>query len=347
MRKQFGAKPGKAEIKKYSRSSNWDGEKFLNLEETGMNIGIKDLPKLLYKQFCEKKGREPEKPIPIASLNKEEFLQNSEKAKFIWYGHSVILMRMNSQTILIDPMFGADAAPISPFRIKRFSKNTLDIIDLLPEIDLALISHDHYDHLDLDSIQKLSSKVKNFWVALGVERHLRKWEIDTSKIKEFDWWEKRKFKGIEINFTPTRHFSGRGLRDRAKSLWGGWVLKSSHENIWFSGDSGYGSHFKEIGDRLGPFDFGIMECGQYNEKWRQIHMFPEESVQAAQDVGLNKIMAVHWAGFALAQHHWKDPIQRFLKAASSKSEIQVIQPKPGEVFMADSIKAHNWWEDFD
>ena len=346
MRKQFGAKPKSEDLQKYSSSKNWDGGKFINLEETGMDLSIRDLPKMLYKQFLQKNGREPENPIPITPLNKEEFLQDSEKAKFVWYGHSVILIRMNSQTILIDPMFGQDAAPISPFKIKRFSRNTLDIIDELPEIDLALISHDHYDHLDLDSIQKLSSKVKNFWVALGVERHLRKWGVDTVKIKEFDWWDKMNFGGIEISFTPTRHFSGRGLRDRAKSLWGGWVLKTTSENIWFSGDSGYGNHFKEIGDRLGPFDFGIMECGQYNEKWRQIHMFPEESIQAANDVGLNNIMAVHWAGFALAQHHWKDPIRRFLKAASN-FELEVIRPKPGEIFTTESLNTHNWWEEID
>ena len=345
MRKQFGAKPGKAEIEKYSKSRNWDGEKFLNLEETGMNIGIRDLPKLLYKQFCEKKGREPEKPISIKPFQKEEFLKPSDKPKLIWYGHSVLLIRINSQTILIDPMFGQDAAPISPFGIKRFSKNTLEFINKLPEIDLALISHDHYDHLDLDSINKLSSKIKNFWVALGVARHLRKWEIDPERITEFDWWHSKEFKGIEITFTPTRHFSGRGITDRAKSLWGGWVLKTISEKIWFSGDSGYGSHFKEIGERLGPFDFGIMECGQYNEKWRQIHMFPEESVQAAGDAGVKKAMAVHWAGFALAQHHWKDPIRRFLKAAQNQ-DLDIVNPEPGEIFQMDSDKENNWWEKY-
>ena len=346
MREQFGAKPTKAEIEKYSRSRHWKDDKFLNLEETSMDINIQDIPKLLYKQFIEKKGREPSNSIPIVPFDKDNFLEASETSKFIWYGHSVILMRMNGLTILIDPMFGHNAAPISPFPVKRFSRNTLEIIDNLPPVDLALISHDHYDHLDYDSIKKLGSKVKDFGVALGVGRHLKKWGVQAEKIIEFDWWEQKSFNGIEITFTPTRHFSGRGLRDRAKTLWGGWALKNTNENIWFSGDSGYGDHFCEIGEKLGPFDLGFMECGQYNENWHQIHMYPEESVKAALDARANKIMAVHWAGFALAQHHWKDPIERFLDKAKEK-EVTVSRPQIGELFSVQSEHSNNWWEKID
>ena len=346
MRKQFGAKPKKRDLERYSKSENWRGGRFLNLEKTGMSLNIQDIPKLLYKQFCEKAGREPERPIPIVPFDKSDFLKDSERTRMIWYGHSVLLFRINNQTILIDPMFGNNAAPISPFSITRFSKNVLNIIDDLPEIDLALISHDHYDHLDYNSINKIGSKVRNFGVALGVSRHLQKWNIAPEKIREFDWWDKVNFEGIEITFSPTRHFSGRGLQDRAKSLWGGWSFKTNHENIWFSGDSGYGEHFKEIGERLGPFDLGIMECGQYNEKWHQIHMFPEESIEAALDAKAKKIMAVHWAGFALAQHHWKDPIERFLFKAE-KEDIPMLKPKPGEIFDVATKHSRNWWEDFD
>ncbi|GGG41886.1 MBL fold metallo-hydrolase [Christiangramia forsetii] len=346
MRNQFGAKPTNQDLKKYSSSDNWDGNKFINLEKTGMNISFQDIPKLLYKQFCEKKGREPKIPIPVAEFKRKDFLAPSDNAKFIWYGHSVILMRIKGQTMLIDPMFGSNAAPISPFSVKRFSKNTLDIIEKLPGIDLLLISHDHYDHLDYDSIKLLKSKVKRFGVALGVSRHLKKWNIPMDNISEFDWWDKIDFEGIEITFTPSRHFSGRGLKDRAKSLWGGWAFKTFNENIWFSGDGGYGKHFKEVGERLGPFDFGFMECGQYNEKWHQIHMFPEESVQAAIDAKADKIMAVHWAAFALAQHHWKDPIERFTIKAQEMG-ISNSRPQIGELFSVKSQQTKNWWEKID
>ena len=179
--------------------------------------------------------------------------------KFIWYGHSVVLLRVANKTILIDPMFGTNAVPISPFPIKRFSDNTLDFIKTFPQIDLVLLTHDHYDHLDLESIELFTPKVKEYYVALGCSRHLEKWGITKGKIKEFDWWDRSNFEGIDITFTPTRHFSGRGLTDRAKCLWGGWVLQTAQENIYFSGDSGYGTHFKEVGARLGPFDFAFME----------------------------------------------------------------------------------------
>lgn len=345
MRKQFGGRATKLHLEKFSRSKNWDGKKFVNLEQTIMEISFYDIPKLLYKQFCEKQGREPKNKIKVQEFNREKFLNVPNKTKFIWYGHSVVLMRMNSKTLLIDPMFGPNAAPISPFSVKRFSERTLQLIDHLPEIDLVLLSHDHYDHLDYDSIQKLKSKVKHFYVALGVSRHLIKWGVEPKLITEFDWWDKLKFSDIEITFTPSRHFSGRGLSDRAKSLWGGWAFKTKDESIWFSGDGGYGKHFKEIGKKLGPFDFAFMECGQYNALWHQIHMYPEESVQAAIDAGVKKSMAVHWAGFSLAQHSWKEPIERFTKACEQQ-QLDYISPLKGElVELSQAYQSRNWWEE--
>ena len=175
MLEQFGAKATKNDQEKFSRSKNWDGEKFVNIENTGMDISFKDIPKLLYKQFLEKNQRAPESNIEILRVNFKDFLKPSSKAKFIWYGHSALLIRINDKTIFIDPMLGPDAAPISPLSVHRFSKNTLDLIDHLPEIDLAIISHDHYDHLDLKSINRLGNKAKHYGVALGVKRHLIKW----------------------------------------------------------------------------------------------------------------------------------------------------------------------------
>ena len=172
--KQFGGKVTKTLSERYAKSPNWKNGKFENLAETTMGISIQSMPKLLYKQFFEKRDRFPAKSLPVKPFNKEEFLAPSEKAKFIWYGHSVLLIRMNNKTILIDPMLGPDAAPIAPFASKRFSDNTLDIIEELPEIDLMLLTHDHYDHLDLASVMKLVPKVKQFFVALGSERHLEK-----------------------------------------------------------------------------------------------------------------------------------------------------------------------------
>jgi len=342
--RQFGAKPSSSDIDRYRKSPNWSDGKFVNIEETSMSISPWKIPEIMYKQFKARSQRQPDVPLDVVPLDLDNLMAPSEKAKFVWYGHSVILMNINGKTVLIDPMLGPDASPIGPVRTRRFSDNTIDLIDDLPEIDLMLITHDHYDHLDLHSIERLKSKTKQYYVGLGAKRHLVKWGVDPEDIIEFDWWDEASFNDIHITFTPSRHFSGRGLTDRAKCLWGGWVFKTATENIWFSGDGGYGNHFKEIGKKFGPFDFAFMECGQYNENWAQIHMFPEESVQAALDAGVNKAMPVHWGAFTLAPHHWTDPAERFMLAAIEK-KLHFTLPRLGEVFMADRSRAARWWLD--
>jgi len=342
---QFGGKATPRYLAQYEKSPNWREGKFQNLEETTMNIQFKDVPDLLYKQVFDKENRAPKEPIPIIPFDHNLFTESSEHAKLIWYGHSVVFMHILGKNLLIDPMLGENASPIAPFATKRFSEGSLQLIDDFPAIDLILLTHDHYDHLDLASISKLKSKTKHFFVAIGVKRHLIAWGIAPEKITEFDWWQSHNFEGIQITFTPTRHFSGRGLSDRAKSFWGGWVFKTATENIYFSGDGGYGKHFQEVGEKLGPFDLGIMECGQYNERWHLIHLFPEESIQAAKDAGVKKVMPVHWAGFALALHNWVDPAKRFVSEATKK-QIPFITPKLGEVFTSKSNSDALWWEKY-
>lgn len=343
MRKQFGAKATKKYTNRYAQSEHWDGKKFENLEETTMGINLHLLPKLLYKQFCEREGREPTVKLPITPFDKQSFLTPAEHAAFIWYGHSVVLMRIHNTTVLIDPMLGSNASPVAPFATNRFSENTLGLIEEFPDIDILLLTHDHYDHLDYDSIQKLQPKVKKYFVALGVARHLVQWGVPESDIVEFDWWSQQVFEEIQITFTPTRHFSGRGLTDRAKSLWGGWALRTHTENIYFSGDGGYGNHFKAIGDKLGGFDFAFMECGQYSEHWHAIHLYPEESIQAAADVKARKIMPVHWAGFALAPHTWTEPANRFI-AEAKKKKVDYITPPLGKLIsLHDTTENTPWW----
>ena len=343
MSKQFGEKLTPVEIANYSRSKHWDGKKFNNLEETKMDIPFKVIPKLLYKQLFKRKNGQPKEKIKFVPFNSTTFLAPSEQMKFIWYGHSALLMRLKNKTILIDPMFGTDAAPIAPFSIKRFNSITTDFISDLPEIDILLMSHDHYDHLDLKSIQLLKGKVKNFYVALGVGRHLISWGINPSAITEFDWWEKKQYEDIDFTFTPTRHFSGRGMRDRFKGLWGGWVVKTDTENNWFSGDGGYGTHFKEIGARLGPFDFAFMECGQYNKLWRPIHLFPDECIQAAIDANAKKLMPVHWGSFNLSDHAWTEPADQFVEECK-KSAIPYLTPMLGELITPMlQVENKHWW----
>jgi L-ascorbate metabolism protein UlaG (beta-lactamase superfamily) len=345
---QFGNKATKALKQVYSKSENWEDEKFKNSEKTQMGIKFTNIPKLLNKMLFQRTNRKPKQDIPIIPFNKESFLTPTDSVKFVWYGHSVVLLRIGNKNILIDPMFGSNAAPIAPFAIKRFSTNTLQIIDDLPSIDAVLLTHDHYDHLDYKSIIKLKSKVSHYFVAMGIARHLEKWGINTKQIKEFDWWDTNVLDDIEISFTPSRHFSGRGVGGRDTSLWGGWAIKNKKQNIYYTGDGGYGKHFKEINEKLGPFDFTFVECGQYNENWHHIHMYPEESVQVAIDTNSKCIMPMHWAGFSLSTHPWNESVERFVKCAKNK-QVNYIIPKLGEITEINSgkINSETWWKNIE
>jgi len=343
---QFGAKPSPADLARYRQSPNWRDGRFQNLEATALAGNFRDLPRMIYKQLTGQKSRKPNRPLAMASFDPPAWAGEHTDARLAWFGHSAVLLRMNGKNLLIDPMLGPDASPIAPMATRRFSDNTLKLIDEFPEIDLVLISHDHYDHLDLASIRRLRSKTRQFGVALGVKRHLVKWGVAPERVTEFDWWDSPALPGLDdlrITFTPTRHFSGRGLRDRQQSLWGGWVLDGGTEKIWFSGDGGTGSHFAEIGRRLGPFDFALMECGQYNTDWAKLHLFPQESVRAALDAGVRTAMPVHCAGFCLSYfHNWSDPLEAF-HAAASEHKLSCLLPPLGQVFTRTESLDRPWW----
>ncbi|UCE94216.1 MAG: MBL fold metallo-hydrolase [Flavobacteriaceae bacterium] len=342
---QFGGKIGKNEKSRLKVSKNWKGGKFLNLEKTTMELKLSGIPGLIQESNKAKKTQNPKSNLDILPLNPEDFQRDGEP-KFVWYGHSVLLLQIQNKNLLIDPMLGQDASPVGPIRTKRFSQSSLEIIDDLPEVDAILLTHDHYDHLDFESIRRLRQKVEMFLVPLGVSRHLERWGVDNTSIKEFDWWDNIELFDLNLTFTPSRHFSGRGLSDRTKSLWGGWVIKSDEFAVYWSGDGGYGDHFKLIGEKLGPFHWGFMECGQYNRRWHQIHMYPEEAVQAAIDADVKTAIAVHWGAFSLALHHWKDPIERFVHAAQ-QNNLHYLSPRIGEVVKGENTSLGHWWEALD
>ena len=341
---QFGGKLTKQEREGLQKSKQWKKGIFQNQLETTMDMSLKSLPGLIKESISGRNSRNPKEEIPIEPIDNSLFKLN-DTPKFIWYGHSALLLQINNKNLLIDPMFGEDASPVGPIRTKRFSKDVLGLINELPKIDAVLMTHDHYDHLDFESIRLLKDKVNIFLVPLGVGRHLEHWGVEPSKITEFDWWEESHLFDLDIVFTPSRHFSGRGVLDRSKSLWGGWVIKSLKHKIYWSGDGGYGGHFQDVGERFGPFDWGFMECGQYNERWHQIHLYPEEAVKAAQDAKVKKAIPVHWGAFSLALHHWKDPISRFVSEAN-KVDQDYLTPKPGEIIDMDSNHTEHWWEPY-
>ena len=336
---QVGQKPKGERLERISKSSNYGEDQFVNLLPTGMG-NFSDMLSLLPEYFA-KRAFSPADPIPTA-FDTEQAKQDTN-IFITWYGHSSFLIEIDEKRILVDPMFSESPTPFG-VGSSRFDYEEGIPIDDIDHLDAIVISHDHYDHLDYKTIKILKGRSKAFVTPLGVGSHLERWGVDSSKITELDWWQETSLGGIRLVACPSRHFSGRGLTDRNATQWASWVFSGEHGKVYFSGDGGYGPHFKEVGERFGPFDIGLMECGQYNEHWAQIHMMPEESVRAGMEVRAKTIMPVHWGAFQLALHEWKDPIVRF----TSEAELQgqdYIHPVIGERFEVgkDQQKAR-WWE---
>ncbi|MBC3846341.1 MBL fold metallo-hydrolase [Winogradskyella echinorum] len=342
---QFGGKASDEAIATYKTSKNYKEGVFKNTNDVKLDMSLKDMGKALIGFFKSQPNTKPDHDLPLAKIDSLNIVNYKGDTRLVWFGHSTFLLQTEGKTILIDPMLGNVPAPHPMLGGKRFNEDLPITIEQLPKIDAVLISHDHYDHLDYESIKVLKDKVEHFFTPLGVGAHLQKWEVDNTKITELDWWQETTFKELKLVCAPAQHFSGRGLTDRAKTLWSSWIVQSKKDNIFFSGDSGYANHFKEIGEKYGPFDFAMIECGQYNEMWPEIHMFPEETVQAGIDVKAKKVMPIHWGAFKLAMHTWTDPIERFTKTAK-EFNVNMVTPKIGdEIFPKDSTyNTKTWWQ---
>ncbi|WP_083495674.1 MBL fold metallo-hydrolase [Formosa algae] len=342
---EFGGKQTAEHQRKHALSSHYQNGKFVNNGQVDLNMGLKDMGKSLVGYFNPPKGVVPNHPLAIETIHPSELIDYNGPTRLFWFGHSAFLLQIASKNILIDPMFGDVPAPHPWLGTKRFSGHLPIAIADLPTIDAVIISHDHYDHLDYGSILKLKDKVKAFYTPLGVGTHLEAWGVSKDKINELDWWEDIMFQDITLVCTPAQHFSGRGFNDKAKTLWSSWVIKSETDNIFFSGDSGYGSHFKAIGEAYGPFDFAMIECGQYNTLWHDIHMYPEETAQAAIDIKTQRVMPIHWGAFKLAMHEWTDPVERLTEAAKT-TPFELITPLIGSPVILDkaSKSSTHWWK---
>ena len=342
---QFGGKANEAQKKVYSKSKHFEKGIFANEIPTSMDMSFTQGLGILKKFITGVPNQTPKNPLPVLKIDSLNIVNKPDSiTKLTWFGHSAFLLEIDEQNILIDPMFGDTPSPHPWLGKKRFSNGLPIEIEKLPQIDAVIFSHDHYDHLDYKSVIKLKDKVRKFYTPLGVGLHLKEWGVPEENIHELDWWDEIEHEGIKLVCTPSRHFSGRGLGDRFATFWGSWVIKGSSKNIYFSGDGGYGDHFKKIGEKYGPFDFAMMECGQYNELWSEIHMMPEETAQAATDVKANLMMPIHWGSFVLAMHTWQDPVERVIKKADELGQ-KIIVPQIGEPVVLGSEKLNNsdWW----
>jgi len=342
----FGGDISKEQQLEYGKSKNYVDGVFKNTKEVKLNASFSEGLTILRKFFFTKVPEGvPKNDIVVKKIDSTSIADYNSPARLIWFGHSTFLLQIKNKNILLDPMFGDVPAPHPWLGNKRFSKDLPIDIEKLPMIDAVIISHDHYDHLDYGSIKKLKDKVNKFYTPLGVGVHLEAWGIAKERIVELDWWHEVTYEDLIFRCTPAQHFSGRKFTNRESTLWSSWIIKSNTENIFFSGDSGYASHFKKIGEKYGPFDFAMLECGQYNELWPDIHMFPEETAQAGLDLKANCIMPIHWGAFKLAMHSWKDPVERVTKKAK-ELQVPVITPKIGEPFLIknNKLEQNAWWK---
>ncbi|ULT59827.1 MBL fold metallo-hydrolase [Neobacillus drentensis] len=340
----FGGNPSKKQKEQYSHLDNYVDGKFINPEPTKLNMSAADYFSMIEENFSGAKDRSPKGQIPVSKIDWNKV--NSEEDSLTWFGHSTFLLSIDNKKMLVDPMLGPVASPVSFVGSKRYSEDMLHHIDEMPPIDAVFITHDHYDHLDYPSIKKLKNKVNHFFVPLGVGAHLIDWGVKNEKITELNWWDEIEFQGLIVAFTPSQHFSGRGPLNRNSTLWGGWVILGEKTRFYTSGDGGYNTHFKEIGRKYGPFDLTLIEGGQYDRRWSWVHMTPEQSIQAHLDVHGKNMMLIHWGAFTLAYHGWTEPIERALKA-SEKSGANMIAPKIGETVTVDgdlSIPTTSWWK---
>ncbi|RDL45249.1 hydrolase [Marinomonas piezotolerans] len=327
------------------QSSHFEDGKYHNVppiseRSTGETLG------LFVRFFTEKKvNTVPEKSIPVAALSRAQLDALSDNTlHIVKLGHSSVLLKNHGEYWLLDPVFGERASPFSFIGPKRFHQPPITL-DELPPIDRVLISHNHYDHLDKPSIDQLKTKARHFYVPNGVDGDLKKWGVSEDQISVFDWWQEADLSQgkYQIIFTPTQHFSGRGLGDGNQTLWGSWVIKSPDQTVYFSGDSGYFDGFKAIGERYGPFDMTFIETGAYDADWANVHMTPEQSVQAHLDLQGRIMVPIHNSTFDLAFHSWQDPLNRVSDAAK-KHNVALSTPIFGELFQATDVQTKRWWE---
>jgi len=339
---KFGKKATGTRLQRMQASPNYKDGKFQNQSFTPDLAEGATYFKVFRKFFFGKdKRNRPAQPLPVQKhdLKNLKPLDNV----LVWFGHSSYFMQVDGKTLLVDPVFSGSASPVS-FTTKAFKGTDVYGVDDFPEIDFLFISHDHWDHLDYETIVNLQPKVKNVVTGLGNGAHLERWGFNPDIIHEGDWYEEISLpNGFMAHVVPGRHFSGRSFVRNA-NLWGGFVLKTPTFNLLLGGDTGYDSHFKTIGEKYGPFDLVILECGQYNEYWKYIHMMPEEVVTAAHELGAKKLMPVHYAKFALSVHSWDEPIIRVTTEAE-KQGMPIITPIIGQIvnLNEDNVFA-KWWE---
>ena len=343
---QFGTSPEGDRLKRIHESPNYNKDEgiFKNIEKTSVTDNIS-----YWEMICDflfgDEIREPEMQIPVFKLTKTSYKKlKKDMLQVTWIGHSTLLIEIDGKRILTDPVWSETIGPSSIIGIDRFYNPPIKIKDL-PKIDMVIISHDHYDHLDMDTVIELAKTKVKFITPLGVGAHLEFWGIDKSQIIEQDWWDKwtSTDKNLKIVTTPSRHFSGR-TGESNTTLWASWVIIGKNHKVFFSGDSGPSSVYKKIGKKYGPFDATFIEIGAYG-KWVDIHMNPHNALKTNKSLKGKILIPIHWGTFSLALHDWFEPAEWLMKEAKT-FKTSIFIPKPGQIIDILSLpkSSNKWWK---
>jgi len=323
------------------QSPQHDGERFRNIkprpvEGLGKTLGI-----AWNVLFRKPAGTVPAGALPVDALTRKQ-LEAAPDRSLYRLGHSTMLLKLRGEFWLTDPVFSERASPFRSVGPKRFHAPPIALEDL-PPLRGVILSHDHYDHLDHDTVLALAGKTGVFLTPLGVGDRLIEWGIDAKKVRQFDWWQSVEIGGVAFTATPAQHFSGRSLFDGNSTLWASWVIVDSDLRVFFSGDTGYFDGFRTIGERLGPFDVTLIETGAYDAQWPYVHMQPEETVQAHADLRGRWLVPVHNGTFDLAMHGWQEPFERVIGLAAARG-IALSTPRMGErLDLAAPHRGERWW----
>jgi L-ascorbate metabolism protein UlaG (beta-lactamase superfamily) len=347
--KSMGKRADGLRLERMKSSPLWAGETFRN--QHPVLPGLRDLAverPTLSDFLCGGKRRVPDSPLPSVDPRPGWARKPDTGLRATWLGHSTVLIEIDGLRVLTDPVWGARASPSRLAGPKRFQPVPIDLRQL-PPIDLVVISHDHYDHLDYPTIRELAKGDVPFVTSLGVGAHLESWGIEPQRITELDWWQSYQLPGADLTVTaaPSQHFSGRGLKDRNATLWSSLAIRSRRHAVFFSGDTGLTTEYATIGERLGPFDLVMLEVGAYHPSWGDIHLGPANALKAHQLLGGGAFLPVHWGTFSLALHDWDEPVETLLALAPTTG-ARLVMPRLGEPVEPDRVEgATPWWRAVD
>ncbi|MCT9930232.1 MBL fold metallo-hydrolase [Planotetraspora sp. A-T 1434] len=340
----LGARPSGERARRVRRSRQFRGSAFQNATPSPV-LPPGTAGRMAREFLFGRQRRTPRLPVPLVTPTPNNAPNNAAGSDLdvVWYGHSSALVEIEGRRVLFDPVWSERCSPSSLVGPRRLHPPPVALHEL-PEVDAIVISHDHYDHLDMATVRTLvRTQSAPFLVPLGVGAHLERWRVPASRIVELDWEEEASIAGLRFVATAAHHFSGR-LFVRNPTLWTSWVIAGERRRVFYTGDSGYFDGYAAIGEAHGPFDLALIQIGAYSPGWPDIHMTPEEAILAHLDVRARLLLPVHWGTFNLALHAWGEPVDRLWREAKAR-DVHLVVPRPGERFSVDDPPpVDGWWQ---